>query len=193
MGGLSGEFKRDVFACPGAAAGDHRLPVSSTFQYLVIMGAAVRPDGTPSRSLLRRVAAALDASKAMAAPRFLVSGGSHGDAPSEAAVMRELLLREGVAPERIVMEDRSKNTLSSVRNCAAILKAARDATEVTVCSDRYHLPRCRLLFWACGVRTTYRPMPSAFAHLRLHQWVYYCFREFVAIPVDLLAALLSKK
>ncbi len=156
----------------------------NTYDYLVIMGAAVRPDGTPSQTLLHRVMTALTASEGLANPRFLASGGRHGAAPSEGGVMRKLLLQQGVAEERIVIEEESTNTLSSVRNCASILKHAGDASTVTVCTDGYHLPRCRLLFWAFGVTTMGQPMPSARRYLSFGRWFYYCCREVVATPLD---------
>ena len=165
-----------------------RSAVRHTYDYLVIMGAAVRPDGTPSQTLLHRVMAAVSASERLADPRFLASGGRHGGAPSEGGVMRKLLLQQGVLEQSIVIEEESTNTLSSVRNCASILKRAGDASTVTVCTDGYHLPRCRLLFWAFGVTTVGQPMPSARRYLSFGRWFYYCCREVVATPLDVLIA-----
>lgn len=164
--------------------------MSRKTDYFVIMGATVSPDGTPSKSLLRRVDAALGFSAKSATRRFLVTGGSHGEAPTEASVMRRLLRESGIPDQIILTEDESVNTLSSVRNCVRMLRLASDVSTVTICTDRYHAVRSRILFWLFGVRTQQMPIPDAHVDLGLKRWLYYLARECMAIPVDLLLGLL---
>ena len=55
---------------------------------IVIFGAVVRPDGSPSASLLRRIGYGLDAAKAHPDAPVLCSGGvCRPGTPSEASIM----------------------------------------------------------------------------------------------------------
>ena len=63
--------------------------------YFVIFGAAVKPDGQPSGTLLRRVQGAWQLAKQHNASRFIVTGGQGKHGPAEALVMKRLLLDMG--------------------------------------------------------------------------------------------------
>ena len=166
--------------------------LSSMADYYVIFGAGVRPDGSPSGTLARRVHGAWLHGRERAESRYLPTGaiGRHG--PSEASVMRDLLIRCGVPGERIVLEERGTDTLSSVVECTRILGELGDEVDrVIVCTSPYHIPRCRLLFRIAGVATEAAAMPSDLSALGLRRWLYYVAREVVATPWDAALALLE--
>lgn len=152
---------------------------------IIIFGAAVRPDGSPSNALRNRVEAAARAGEAMdPRPLYIPTGavGRHG--PAEAAVMARLLGAAGVPATRIVEEPTATDTLSSVRACAAILRARRHEGAVFAVSNAYHLPRCRLLLrlagWPAG---GIAPPGPASRHWR-RRW-FWRLREGLAMPYDL--------
>jgi len=123
---------------------------------------------------------------------FLVTGRGRPNRPTEAGVMSALLEAKGVAPECILQDPISTDTISSVVECARIIKAQPGVQSVVVCSDRYHIPRCRWLFQLLGVHTLAGDLPSglqANGHLR---WAYYYVREAAAIVLDT-ALLLSTR
>ena len=152
--------------------------------YLVIFGAAVRADGTASGSLRRRCENAVRFARDYASPCFLVTGGVGRHGPAEAEVMRDLLVEQGIAPARIVLESEARDTLESVRYCARLLRARGDADRVVVCSSSYHNARCALLFRLAGFRSLARPTPSDRPHLGTAKWLRYVLKEFVATPWD---------
>ena len=160
--------------------------------YYVVFGALVRPDGTPSGSLARRVEGALENARTVGDARFLVSGGQGRHGPPEAEVMAGMLRAAGVAGDAITQDAESTDTLSSVRNCARILKSAGDAERVYVCSSAYHNPRCALLFRMYGIKAHIPPMPGDRQALGTGKWLYYVLREVVAIPYDVIAALFQR-
>ena len=153
---------------------------------IIIFGAAVRPDGRPSQTLLHRVEAAARFGVRFARPLFIPTGakGRHGDA--EAVVMRRVLTDAGYPAADIRVELTGTDTLSSVRAVAAMV---RGSTPVFACTSAYHLPRCLLLLRLAGVRARGCPPPSVpAATSRWLRW-YWRLRETPALPYDVLLML----
>jgi uncharacterized SAM-binding protein YcdF (DUF218 family) len=154
---------------------------------IVIFGAAVRPDGRPSETLRRRVAAAVELGEAIApgegAPLFVPTGGQGRHGPPESTVMAKLLRDWGVPDEDILEEPTGTDTLSSARAVAALLRGWRGAVHPV--SSGYHLPRCALLLRLSGLRVgrgrAARPGPE-FSDLRWR------LREVPALPYDAMLA-----
>lgn len=159
-------------------------PAANRRTLLVVFGAAVRPDGSASPALARRVGYA--AADAQADPRvdLFLSGGVGTYPPSEAAVMAELLAG-AIAPDRLILDEASADTLQTVRAAAAYARHHGYAA-VRSCTDAYHQPRVRMLFGLMGfasrpVRMVARgPRP-----LQAKMWT----REMAAIPYDMVAGL----
>lgn len=117
---------------------------------MVVLGAQVLGPDEPAPAVRRRVAhgvAALDRHGA----RWLVVAGGVGEAGvSEASVMAGLARGLGVAGERIVLEDRSRNTREQAVGVARLARE-RGWLRVVVVTDRYHLPRALFLFRRAGL------------------------------------------
>ena len=141
----------------------------------------------------RRVEAALDLEYGFKNLIFLPTGGnSRRWGRSEAEVMTRLLTDAGVENENIFPETDSSNTLESLTNCARMIKRFPDSVRVVVCSDSFHLPRCRLLLAILGIGSDKRPMPRGLPSLGFVRWAYYSAREALAIPVDTILLLLYR-
>ena len=145
-----------------------------TSEIVVIFGAAVAQDGRPSPALARRVAAAITYGKSRDAA-FLVTGGAVAAATPEAEVMAALLRDAGIADARIIEEPYARNTLESVRRCLPLVSTVR---RVVLCSDDFHLPRCRWLFALAGVHA------ASVAARPQYRRLWPIVREALAIPVD---------
>lgn len=156
--------------------------------YLVIFGAKVRADGTPSGSLSRRVEGALAIARDIPDRMFLATGGVGRHGPAEASVIRRLLLAAAVDPGQILIEDQAQDTLQSVLLCDRILRTRSDVEFLIPCSSGYHNRRCAVLFRMLGYRVHIRPMPKDRPHLPLWKWLFYLLKEGIALPYD--AALL---
>ena len=151
---------------------------------VVVFGAAVRPDGSPSPTLARRVGyAAAFAENLPAADLFCTGGvGRHG--PSEASVMAAML-GHAVSASRIVLDEASGDTLQSVRAAAAYARA-NGYGDVVTCTDAYHQPRVGMLFRLYGLRSRPIRLPRrASPRLALKMRL----REAAAIPYDLFAGM----
>ena len=136
------------------------------------------------QAMRRRVAAAVKLQSEFQDLIFILTGGIVKNRPcSEAEAMRALLIEAGVDSEHIFIEDKSKNTLQNIINCVRIIRKITGSQNVIVCSDNYHILRCRLLLYLMGISTIYRPMPKAITEVGRMRWMYFCMREAVAISV----------
>lgn len=149
---------------------------------IVVFGAAVRADGSPSPTLARRVGYAAAAIEREADALLFCSGGVGRFPPSEAAVMAAMLSGT-VSRERIVLDEVSADTLQTVRAAAALARA-RGIGRVLTCTDSYHQPRVRMLFALYGLRARAVPMPRRGARRQMWRMR---LREAAAIPYDLVA------
>ncbi len=157
----------------------------------VILGAAVWQGGRASNAMRRRVKAALLSARDVPSALFLVSGGVGKHPPSEAAAMSALLREAGVPEKNILLDEASGDTLQSIRNSVLILRSLPGFAEVVVCSDVYHIPRCRWLFRLYGISTRAGQVPSGRSENKALRWWYYYLREIAAVPWDTLVVLLS--
>jgi uncharacterized SAM-binding protein YcdF (DUF218 family) len=151
---------------------------------IVIFGAAVRPDGTPSPTLRHRVAAAARFGARFAWPLFIPTGakGLHGDA--EAAVMARELMQAGFPAATIRTEESGTDTLSSARAVARMIRAIEPAARVHACTSAYHLPRCLVLLRLAGIRARACPPPAVPAATRRSLRWFWRLRETPALPYD---------
>ena len=159
---------------------------------VAIFGAAVWPGGRPSPSLVRRIGYGLAAAEAEPQAWILCSGAVGRYGPSEAEVMAQALTAAGVAPERIVRDEASRDTLQSA---AAVARFVRDTgvLRCVVCSDRYHLPRIRLLLRLLGVMSEACPTAPGTGGAGAAYWARMSLREALALPYDAALALLRRR
>ncbi|HQT76151.1 MAG: hypothetical protein B7Z80_02140 [Rhodospirillales bacterium 20-64-7] len=152
---------------------------------IVIFGAAVRRDGTPSQTLRHRVAAAAEFGRRFNHPLFIPTGakGRYGEA--EAIVMAGLLQDAGYPPSSILREETGTDTFSSACAATRIIRRIVPAP-VFACSSAYHLPRCLLLLRLAGIDARACPPPPVPAATRRWLRWYWRLRETPALPYDAL-------
>ncbi|HKM62242.1 MAG TPA: YdcF family protein [Acidisphaera sp.] len=156
---------------------------------IVIFGAAVRPDGSPSNTLRRRVESAAVFGLRQPDALFVPTGGVGRYGPPEAEVMGRLLEDFGVSSARILLETTGRDTLSSVRAVARLLRARGHAGPVYAATSAYHLPRCVLLLRLIGLQARACPPPAVPAASSIPRRWYWRLREVPAVPFDALVLL----
>jgi uncharacterized SAM-binding protein YcdF (DUF218 family) len=154
---------------------------------IVIFGAAVRADGSPSSALRHRVEAAVACGQALRNVLYVPTGGVGRYGPAEAEVMARLLREQGVAERAILREPTGRDTLSSVRAVARLLRGRR--APVYVATSAYHMPRCVMLLRMAGLPARACPSPPAPAARSLRRRWYWRLREVLALPLDALLLL----
>ena len=112
---------------------------------IIVLGAKIHPDGTPSNTLKYRLDAAKKAFDERRAPYIIVTGGQGRDENEpEASAMQRYLMEKGVPRERIFEEPTSKNTIENLKNAKAIMDEKGFKTAVIATTD-YHMDRARLI------------------------------------------------
>ncbi|MEK4425694.1 YdcF family protein [Solibacillus sp. FSL K6-1523] len=113
-------------------------------EYAIILGAKVNPGGVPSLSLANRLQVATDYLHKYPHVIAVVSGGQGADEDrTEASVMKDYLLAEGIAPERILVEDEATSTYENLLYSKRLLP--EDVTKITIISNDFHLKRASYL------------------------------------------------
>jgi len=155
---------------------------------VLILGAAVHDD-RPSQVLQRRIDRAAAYMVEHPAVSAVACGGrSPGDRLSEAEVIRNELVRRGVAGHRIDLEMRSTSTAENLRFALPLVRArlGAESGRVLIATSNFHLARAKLLARALGLDAYGLPAATP---LRLLPWA--STREVLAIvkalAVDLAA------
>ena len=125
---------------------------------VVVLGAAMAAPGVPGPALRRRLDHGVAVFLVRDAAHLLVSGGIVGPPPAEAHMMRDLALARGVAAERIVVEDRARNTFENAVYAGRIMRE-RGWGRVIVVTDSHHLPRALYVFGRLGLKVTGQGVP----------------------------------
>ncbi|MEA4911472.1 MAG: YdcF family protein [Oscillospiraceae bacterium] len=112
---------------------------------LLILGCRVDEDG-PSLMLRRRMDTAIGYLQTHPSCRVIAAGGhGRGESMPEAQAIARYLEENGIAPDRIYRDERSKNTDENIRNCAEIIGAHALDGRVIIVSDGFHQYRASLL------------------------------------------------
>lgn len=106
---------------------------------IIVLGAQVRSDG-PSVVLGYRLDAACSYLTANPRTRCIVSGGQGYNEPEpEAHAMARYLVKRGIDPSRITIEDASRNTAENIANCLACIDPARE--RIGIVTNNFHVFR----------------------------------------------------
>lgn len=153
---------------------DYRRPA----EVIVVLGAKVYEDGTPSEALAERVATGVELYRQGYSKKLLVSGGIGREGHDEAAVMKRLAVRMGVAEGDVVEDNQGNNTEATLVNAKAWLEA-RGGGRALVVSHYHHLPRVKLLGLRRGVACY--TVPADEGERLLAGTPYYVAREALAL------------
>ena len=108
----------------------------------IVLGAAVWPGGVPSPALRRRAEKAAALYRAGDVDGIVATGGIGQQPPSEAAAICDVVTGLGVPRQAVILEDRSTTTIENLENARRLIPPG---TPVIIVSDRWHLPRARLV------------------------------------------------
>ena len=148
-------------------------------EYLVVLGAKVRPDG-PSVSLWDRINAAADYLNAHPGTIAIVSGGQGADETiSEAQSMHDELVKLGIDESRIWMEDKAGSTDENMRFSLDLIqeKTGTRPEKLGILSSEYHLYRASLMAKKLGIGFVGVPAKTS----RLSQLINHAMREVAGV------------
>lgn len=148
--------------------------------YIIVLGAQVKQNG-PSAALKFRLNRAYDYLVENENTICIVSGGQGANEPfSEAQGMYDYLVGKGIAPQRIIMEDKSKNTSENIAFSMKFLDKENDS--VGIVTNNFHVFRGVHLARHQGIRNVCGISAYSDKFFLLNNMV----REFAGILKDLL-------
>ncbi|WP_394850198.1 YdcF family protein [Pendulispora brunnea] len=155
---------------------DHASPADA----MVVLGARVLSDGTPSAPVRARVEKAVDLYKHHLAPVVYFSGGLGDNSPTEAEAMCAYAVSLGLPPSAARLEPESHSTRENAQRTARLLREAGHR-RVLVVSDPYHLLRARQYFRLEGFEVTTSPALASDRNVHPTARAYWTMRETAAL------------
>lgn len=114
--------------------------VDKDIDYVIVLGAKVRPDGSPSAVLKYRLDAAYDYLSAHPRAQCVVSGGQGSNEPMpEADAMAQYLRERGIEENRILIENTSETTAENMDFSRELI--ADPSAEVGIVTNNFHVYR----------------------------------------------------
>jgi|APTNR8051073442_1049403.scaffolds.fasta_scaffold00709_18 uncharacterized SAM-binding protein YcdF (DUF218 family) len=123
---------------------------SGPIDAVIVLGAPPLGPGVPGPALERRLEHGVAVFQSLGAAWLVPSGGVVGAPPAEAEIMRDLAVSKGVPDDRIVVEDRAKNTFENALYTGLIIRR-RGWKSVVVVTDAFHMPRALYVFRRLGL------------------------------------------
>ena len=136
---------------------DEEYSISPKYDCILVLGAGVKKDGTPSHMLEDRLRGAVELYKKGVSSKIIVSGDCSGEDYDEVSVMERYCLENGVPQSAIIRDDIGFSTYESVYNTVISAGYKR----ILIVTQEYHLYRAiyiakRMGAEADGFATDYR-------------------------------------
>ena len=114
---------------------------------ILVLGCAVRPDGTPSPMLAERLQKGVELYENGAAPKLLMSGDNGQVEYNEVAAMGNYALEKGVPSYDIFLDYAGFSTYESMYRAKDIFQAKK----ILIVTQKYHLHRALYIAQALGL------------------------------------------
>ncbi len=115
-------------------------PVEKDF--IVTLGYALNADGTMHDVLIKRLEQTYLAALANPNAKIIVSGGVQKSGVTESYLMKKWLIDKGISADRIIVEDKSKDTVDNALNSVEILKT-NGAKNILLITSASHIRRAK--------------------------------------------------
>ena len=99
--------------------------------------------------------------------------------------MAAILAAHGISPDRLVLDEESRDTLQNVVAAARFI-LARKLDGALLCTDHYHAPRVRMLFAGLGISSANMPSALGRGEIPWRHLIYMSAREVIAYIYDFL-------
>lgn len=166
------------------------VPSPEQYDAIIVLGAQVLPDGSPSVQLGWRLDAAYEAYQQKPVP-VVVCGARGKDEPmTEADAMKQYLTNKGVPDETILKDPDSFNTRQNLKNASDLLKKKTGIIKVLIVTSDYHVPRSMAIardmgFDACGLGSPCKPEYWIKNHAReALAWCKYWGVKYLHLPLE---------
>lgn len=159
-----------------------RYQPENDIDYIIVLGCALRKDGTPAPLLQSRIDRAIklcreQKEKTGKELTFVTSGGQGSDEIiSESASMKNYLSERGIPEKQIIEENRSVNTLENMRFSYELIKTNNPNAKIAFSTNKYHVFRSGYFASCAGMRAV-----GIGAKTKWYFWPNAAVREFVGL------------
>ena len=118
----------------------------------VVLGQKLNNDGTMTNELINKLNVGIKLFSATNSNYIAVCGGITNKKAGrpEAVTMKEYLVSKGIPEDKIIVEEKSRNTLGSAKELKKIVKGMEKVDVMHLISNRYHFERvfgnCHFIF-----------------------------------------------
>ena len=162
---------------------DQQAAASFDADAIIVLGASVHPDGTPSGILQDRLDDGIALYFAGAAPKIIMSGDNGTESYNECWAMKQYAISQGVPSEDVFCDHAGFSTYETMYRARHVFGAER----IVVATQTYHLYRA--LYDAQGVGMEAIGVPSDYGEYANQSW--YDIREVFARTKDFFQVLFS--
>ncbi|MDD3252498.1 MAG: YdcF family protein [Lachnospiraceae bacterium] len=164
-----------------------RIPSTAEpeLDYVIVLGAGVKPDGI-SKTLRLRLDKAAEYAKENPDTMFVLSGGKgDGEPEPEAVSMQRYLINRGVKPARLLLEQQSLSTLENLVYSRNLIQNQIGAEgiehlRIGVLTSNFHLFRARMI----ARKQDFDDIRGIAAESDKVLFVHFCLRDSLAILKD---------
>jgi vancomycin permeability regulator SanA len=117
--------------------GNKEYSIEKKYDAIVVLGAGLRADGTPSNMLEDRLRGAIEIYKKGVAPKIILSGDCSGEYYDEVSSMKKFCIDNGVPEEDIVRDDNGFSTYETMYNVVKQMGYKK----IMVVTQKYHIYR----------------------------------------------------
>ena len=168
------------FIFEGALISAARTTAPDGVECIVILGALVNGE-QPSPALARRIEAAYDYLERNPQTVAVLSGGmGDGESITEAECMRRELAARGISEDRLILEDKSRDTAENIKNTLAIIGDRYGS--IALVTNNFHIYRAMRLAEAA----TDIPVYGIGAPFNSPLIVHFAVREYIGMCHDTL-------
>ena len=146
-----------VFGAGKITEGNKDYSIDKKYEAIVVLGAGLRPDGTPSNMLEDRLKGAIELYKKGIAPKIILSGDCSGEDYDEVSAMKKYCIDNGIPELDIIHDDAGFSTYETMDNVVNEM----GYTKILIVTHKYHIYRSvyvarRMGADADGFSTDYR-------------------------------------
>ena len=157
--------------------------VSLNADCIIVLGAGVRADGTPSPMLQDRLLQGIALYNMGASDRLLMSGDNTKKGYDEVNTMKQYAIRKGIISEDIFMDHAGISTYDSIYRAKEIFQAEK----LIIVTQEYHLYRALYISDSLGVEAYgVSAAPTIYAGQKLRE-----AREIIARPKDFVKCIIK--
>lgn len=156
---------------------------TSAYEAIVVLGAGLRADGTPSDMLSDRLNVAITLYESGAAKYIVLSGDCSGEEYDEVSAMFDYCIKHGIPESAIVRDNSGYSTYESVYNVIELL----GYKNIIIVTQKYHLYRAVYIAKQMGADVVGVPSdPRAYKGQALRSLREYAARtkDFVKVEIS---------